>query len=748
MPNKPTYKALEQRVKELEAIVNSPTDKNFERLFNLSLDMLCVADIDEGRFQVINQSFEETLGYTKEELIKYPFLHFVHHEDQTATVDAIKQLTDGKPVTNFTNRYRCKDGSYKYLSWASMPVPDEGLTYAVARDITEQKQAEEALLKARNELETRVSERTAELTKANEGLWESNQQVKDLLDSTAEAIYGLDMHGICTFANPACVQMLGYQNADELIGRNTHNLIHYKRSDGTPYPEDECPIFSVFLSGNGVHVDTEVLWRADGSSFPAEYWSYPIRRKDEVIGAVVTFLDITERKRAAELIEHQANFDALTDLPNRGLLLDRLFQALARCRRHSHVGAALYIDLDNFKNINDSLGHPVGDALLQEVARRLKKELREEDTPARLGGDEFVVLFSELTNNPEQAAQQAQVGAEKIQKAISAPYTINDHELLITVSIGIAMFPMENESYDDILRHADTAMYRAKDAGRNAICFFLPSMQLAAEERLKLQNDLRQALLRNEWRLQYQPQLDASGNIIGAEALLRWQHPQRGNVPPADFIPMVEETGQILPIGEWVLESALGQLKTWTNTIPDSSFQNLAINVSPRQFHQADFVIQIERILGETGAAPNLLTLELTEGILIENLEDTIQKMEALKRLGVRFSIDDFGTGYSSLAYLRRLPLDEIKIDRSFVRDITTDPGDANLIETIITMAKHLDLEVVAEGIETKEQLDFLREKGCRFFQGFYFSRPQSVEGFTELISKGIAYPMGLAGIE
>jgi len=277
-------------------------------------------------------------------------------------------------------------------------------------------------------------------------------------------------------------------------------------------------------------------------------------------------------------------------------------------------------------------------------------------------------------------------------------------------------------------------MYRAKEAGRNAIRFFLPSMQLAASERLKLQNDLRKAIGNDELHLHFQPQVDTSGNIIGAEALLRWQHPERGNIPPTDFIPVAEDTGQILAIGKWVLESALVRLKAWTVEMPESTFHNLAVNVSPRQFRQVDFVPQIERLLGKTGADPNRLTLELTEGILIENLEDTIQKMVALKRLGMRFSIDDFGTGYSSLAYLKRLPLDEIKIDRTFVRDITTDPSDANLVETIITMSNHLGLEVVAEGVETEEQLDFLREKGCRLFQGYYFSQPQLEEDFTKLL--------------
>ncbi len=477
---------------------------------------------------------------------------------------------------------------------------------------------------------------------------------------------------------------------------------------------------------------TTVHCRKDGTTYPVEVHLQLSGEKPPVFVAIV--LDITERKRTTELIEHQATFDELTDLPNRRLLLDRVSKAVARCRRHGRFGAVLFIDLDNFKNINDSLGHPIGDALLQEVARRLKGELRQEDTSARLGGDEFVVLFSELSDEPEQAAKLAQLGAEKLRKAISIPYKIHNHELHLTPSIGISTIPMGNENADDVLRHADTAMYRAKEAGRNTIRFFLPSMQLAAKERVKLQNDLRQAYEREEFHLHFQPQVDACGNILGAEALLRWRHPERGNVPPGDFIRLAEETGQIVDIGEWVLGHALSRLMAWTDKITEPPFHNLAINVSPRQFHQADFTTYIKRIIAEAGANPAYLTLELTEGVLINNLADTIKKMEALKKLGVRFSIDDFGTGYSSLSYLKRLPLDEIKIDRSFVRDVTTDPDDANLVETIVTMAEHLGLEVVAEGVETEEQLEFLREKGCRVFQGYYFSRPLPVEDFTNLL--------------
>lgn len=437
-----------------------------------------------------------------------------------------------------------------------------------------------------------------------------------------------------------------------------------------------------------------------------------------------------ERMRSIEQLEYQATFDALTDLPNRRLLLDRLHHAQALCKRHGHKGGLLYMDLDHFKTINDSLGHPIGDELLKEVARRLQTELRDEDTPARLGGDEFVVLFSELSDDPQQAAQQAQQGAEKIRDVLSQPYTIQGNELQITPSIGIVIFPMNGESADDILKHADTAMYRAKEAGRNTIRFFLPSMQKLAEERLQLKNDLRFALENNEFTLVYQPQVDVGGNLVGAEALLRWPNHRRGSVEPDTFIPVAEENGQILAIGEWVLREALTQMKQWQRH-NSPAFRSLAVNLSPVQFHQANFTDRIEQILGETGADPGCLTLEITEGTLVENLEAANKKICSLNQLGVRFSIDDFGTGYASISYLRRLPLNELKIDRSFIHDILTEPRDASLVETIITMAQQMALDIVAEGVEQQAQFEFLRDKGCEIFQGYHFSEPLAPSSFA-----------------
>jgi diguanylate cyclase (GGDEF)-like protein/PAS domain S-box-containing protein len=441
-----------------------------------------------------------------------------------------------------------------------------------------------------------------------------------------------------------------------------------------------------------------------------------------------------ERMRAMDKLEHQATFDSLTELPNRRLLLDRLSQARARCLRHSHRGAVMYMDLDHFKIINDSLGHNIGDLLLREVANRLTAQIRDEDTASRLGGDEFVVLFSELSGNPQLAAQQAQQGAYKILKTLSKPYTISGNELHITPSIGIVIFPMNNETADDILKFADTAMYRAKDAGRNTIRFFLPGMQQAAEAHLKMQHDLRSAITNNQLYLNFQPQYDIENQLISAEALLRWQHPKQGMIKPKTIIPAAEESGQILPISEWVLRQALMMSKPWTQN--PKGLKRIAININAAHFHQVGFADQVKAILEETAFDPKQLTLEIHENTLSENIDEAKLKIIELKKLGVRFSIDSFGIGYASLAYLRQLPLDELKIHRSFVRDVTSDPKDAKLVSTIISMARQMEIEAIAVGVETEAQLKFLRDNGCQLFQGYYFERPMPPEVFESNLMK------------
>ena len=504
------------------------------------------------------------------------------------------------------------------------------------------------------------------------------------------------------------------------------------------------------------HVDHQHEIRYDGMVDHGHY-NVPILSGETVLGVLVIYLppehpceeqekaflcrvaDVLgmgiSRRQVEAKIKHQAYHDVLTDLPNRSLLLDRMEQALANAKRHRHLGALLFLDLDHFKNINDSLGHLVGDELLREVAGRLRAGLREADTVARLGGDEFVVLSSEVYDKRDMAVAHAQSVAKKLLTLLATPFPIQGDELHVTASIGIVLFPQDHKHAADILKHADTAMYQAKRIGRNNYRFFSPVMQHAAEKRLSLQNELRQALRRNELHLYFQPQVNADGEINGAETLLRWAHPQRGITSPTEFIPAAEETDLILSIGEWVLRNACARIVTWGKAGISVKEQHLAINVSPRQFHQTDFVDQIKRICIETGCDPSLLELELTEGVLLADVEDAIKKMQALKALGIRFSIDDFGTGYSSLAYLKRLPLDKLKIDRSFVRDIVTDPNDAAIADTIIAIAHHLELEVIAEGVESIEQFDFLRARSCTGYQGYYFSRPLTLDDYLRRLS-------------
>jgi diguanylate cyclase (GGDEF)-like protein/PAS domain S-box-containing protein len=441
-----------------------------------------------------------------------------------------------------------------------------------------------------------------------------------------------------------------------------------------------------------------------------------------------------ERIRAMDRLEHQATYDALTELPNRRLLIDRLSQARANCLRHNHRGAVMFMDLDHFKTINDSLGHNIGDLLLKEVAHRLTEQIRREDTASRLGGDEFIVLFTELSGDPQLAAQQAQQGAYKILRILSEPYTIGGNKLHITPSIGIVIFPMSNETADDILRFADTAMYRAKEAGRNTIRFFLPGMQQAAEAHLRLQRDLRQALANNQLHLYFQPQYNHEEQLVSAETLLRWHHPQLGEIKPKTTISVAEESGQILPISEWILRHALMLSKPWLET--SSDLNRITVNINAAQFHQVGFADQVKGIIEESSFNPNKLTLEIHENTLAENLNEAKQKFIALKELGVRFCIDSFGIGYASIAYLRQLPIDEIKIDRSFIRDITSDPQDAKLVKTIITMAHQMEIEVIALGVETEAQLQFLRDNGCKIFQGYYFAHPQPSEEFAFNLKK------------
>lgn len=479
--------------------------------------------------------------------------------------------------------------------------------------------------------------------------------------------------------------------------------------------------------------------RKDGTIYPKWLTINVITNTaGEITNYVATFSDISHAKEAKENIRRLAFYDPLTDLPNRRLLLDRLEQAIIRSGRSRHHGAILFIDLDNFKALNDTKGHNFGDLMLIEVAFRLQGCLREKDTMARLGGDEFVVLLEDLSKTTAQAAAQAKLVAEKILDAINQPYSLQGHKYHSSTSIGISMFCNNEIAADKLLGHADTAMHQSKQAGRNMLHFFDLSMQAALEARATLEADLRQALSQQQFKLLYQMQVDSNRRILGAEVLLHWEHPERGLVPPMQFIPLAEETGLIMPIGHFVLETACKQLKAWEGKLHTRNL-SLAVNVSTRQFRQADFIEQVRTILEQTGANPNLLKLELTESLIIDDIAGTIEKMQTLKSFEVGFSMDDFGTGYSSLASLKRLPLDQLKIDQSFVRDIAIDPNDAAIVKTIIGMANTLELDVIAEGVETEEQLKLLKQYECFSYQGYLFGKPVPLKEFERLLKNSQA---------
>ncbi|TXT40547.1 MAG: PAS/PAC sensor-containing diguanylate cyclase/phosphodiesterase [Comamonadaceae bacterium] len=453
--------------------------------------------------------------------------------------------------------------------------------------------------------------------------------------------------------------------------------------------------------------------------------------------------DITERKLAEEKIEQLAFYDALTGLPNRRLLLDRLQLALLSAARSESISAVLFIDLDNFKDLNDTLGHDVGDMLLRQVAQRLQNSVREADTVARLGGDEFVVVLEDLGTEVPAVTVLAEKVGHKILDNLNHVYELNRHELHSTPSIGVALLSKQVKSVDELLKQADLAMYESKSAGRNTMRFFDPAMQALVAQRTAIDRELRQALKRAEWVLHYQPVVDEQAQMVGVEALVRWQHPRRGLLSPGEFIDQAEQSGLILPLGQWVLRQACEQLVQWADQ-PATAQLTMAVNVSARQFRHPEFVDQVLEVIRSTGAAAHLLKLEITESLLVTDMLEVIEKMQILRSAQVSFALDDFGTGYSSLSYLKRLPMDQLKIDQSFVRDVLTDTHDAAIAQTVLTLGQSLNLRVVAEGVETPGQWQFLAQRGCKLFQGYLFGKPVPV---AQLPLASLSQPLVSSGL-
>jgi diguanylate cyclase (GGDEF)-like protein/PAS domain S-box-containing protein len=531
------------------------------------------------------------------------------------------------------------------------------------------------------------------------------------------------------FVNEAFERITGFTH-DEVIGKSS-SILYGKNTQ----KEELLKISQSLKERMPVH--TEVIhYKKSGEEIWLELDIVPI--SDDVglnTHWVAVMRDITQRKQTEMKIQQLAFYDAMTGLPNRQLLIDRLRQRLSASARSHHSGAVLFIDLDNFKSLNDTHGHDVGDLLLVEVAQRIVKCVRDSDTVGRLGGDEFVVIINELDENLRDAAVQTSTVCEKILLSFNQPFELNGYIHHTTPSIGVTLFNHDSAtSVDELLKRADSAMYKAKDSGRNPFRFFDPQMEALVRERVALEADLHLGILYEQFVLYFQPQLNQQRTIIGAEALIRWNHPHRGLVMPGYFIQLVEDSGLILQIGDWVLVRACQQLLLWAKN-PDTANLVLSVNVSPRQYLQPDFVDKVKQLINRTGADPTKLKLELTESMLVENIEDIIAKMTALKASGVGFSLDDFGTGYSSLSYLKRLPLDQLKIDQSFVRDIMIDSNDASIVNTIIALGISLGLEVLAEGVETEEQMQLLLSQGCQAFQGYLFSKPVPIADFELILA-------------
>ncbi len=638
-----------------------------------------VVDLD-GKIRVANHAASAMLGYRDPGLIGKHLRSVVSPDENLTTGQLLHSL--GMLEQNMVWS-TAAGGRIDVLATSSF-VRDEGgdpvgVVYA-ATDITERRRAEQRLR-------------------------ESEERYRLLFERNLAGVYRSSLDGPILDCNDALARTFGFRNRGELLGRSAFSLYNA--------PEDRQRLLAR-VREHGSLSNVEVLMRRrDGSPV----W---VSENMTLLDGVIlegTILDITDRKVAQEQMEYQAYHDILTGLPNRLLFRDRIEIALAHAKRHRTNAAVMFLDLDQFKLVNDTLGHTVGDGLLQEVANRLVVSIRADDTVARMGGDEFTVLLTDIKETGSSA-----IVAQKLLDAISRPMVIEGHELYVTTSIGVALFPDDGSDAETLLRRSDSAMYRAKEAGRNNFQFAPITTIEMTSERLEIERSLHHAFEREEFVLHYQPMTNLlTGSIVGAEALIRWNHPERGLMPPDDFIPIAEECGLILPIGEWVLRTAVRQMKEWH---PEHGLLRVAVNLSARQFQQRDLTAMIERILTESNYPPELLDIEITESTAMHNADVSLAVMNRLRSMGVRISIDDFGTGYSSLSYLKRFPIDTVKIDQNFVRDLSDVSNDGAIITAVISMARALNLRVVAEGVETEAQLDFLRRENCEVVQGFLHSRP------------------------
>ncbi len=703
---------LAQHALELERAALHESEERFRTLIEWSPDAVFV--VQQGRFSYVNPAAIALMGAAQaEELLGSSVLERFAPESRNSQDLRLRALEREVMVTPRLEARCLRMNGQAFdaeVQGTRIALQGQVAVHMVVRDISE-----------------RIAAR-AQRQRDEQALREAAQHTQTIVDNMVDAVITINASGLVESFNYAASRIFGYP-VHEVLGRNVNMLMpepHRGRHDS--YLERYLRTGEERVLGRRLEV---VGLRRDGSQFPMSLSVSKVLR-----GGQVTFVglvrDETERRRYEEEIRQLAFYDPLTHLPNRRLLLDRLQHALAQYQRSGQYGALLFLDLDHFKQLNDTMGHDLGDILLQQVAQRLLDCVREADSVARFGGDEFVLLLDSLGSNEREAAEHAELVTHKILNALGRPYLLGDFTHSSTPSLGLVVFGPQPTKVDELLKKADVAMYQAKAAGRNTMRFFDPSMQATVSAHAALEKDMRQGLARGEFLLQYQPQVDGKGRVTGVEALVRWQHPHRGLIGPGEFINLAEETGLILPLGQWVLEVACAQLVQWTQH-PVMGQWTMAVNVSAVQFAQASFVQHVRQALLKTGAPAQRLKLEITESMLMSDVEAVVNKMNAIKSHGVRLSLDDFGTGYSSLSYLKRLPLDQLKIDQSFVRDLLTDPNDAVIARTVVALGHSLGLAVIAEGVECMEHRDILLAMGCDAFQGYFFGRPVAAHELVKL---------------
>jgi diguanylate cyclase (GGDEF)-like protein/PAS domain S-box-containing protein len=685
------------------------TEERYRVAFETSLDPICIIRLGDSTFVDVNSAFLDCLLYQREEVISRSTEELGIWVDQSDRQKLRERLHLEAKCKGMEMQFRKRSGElfWGQLSAALIEINGVSCVLAITRDVTADKAAEE------------------HMAAATEAIRLSEERYHTVFQTSLDGISISRLSDGCYIdVNNSFLSLLGYQR-NEIIGRTSFEVGFWADAADRARLIEEIHKngsfrdFSVRLNKkNG-----EILWSLTSSSMI----------EIEGVTCLLSLVrDVSEAKAAREKIEDLANFDPLTRLPNRQQLLDRLQTALKNSARNGRKCALLLVDIDSVKTLNEAMGHHVGDLLLQEVARRLTSGVREADLVARFGGDEFIIMLEELNESAQQAAEQAQIVGEKLIALLAQPYQLGGHEYLSSSCMGITILGEGREDASEALQQVDIAMDQAKSAGKNSLHFFTPDLRAAISARTTLEEELRRAIREKQFILYYQPQVNR-GQIVGSEALVRWRHPQRGILAPGGFISLAEETGLILELGSWVLEEACEQIALWAKK-PEKAHLTVAVNISALQFRQPEFEQQVLAALRRSGANPVNLKLELTESMLVENIEEVIQKMTCLRSQGITFSLDDFGTGYSSLTYLKRLPLNQLKIDRSFVRDILTDASSGAIAETIISLGKAMGLPVIAEGVETEEQRAYLARLGCHAFQGYLTSRPLPLEEFESLL--------------